>query len=87
MVTAEYKFRRDPLPISRDVFLVGLWLAASCRAASVGLRHGILRVKNHLPPANVSGLEDMLGRGGEVLAEGTSLVLAAATNLWIEVAG
>ena len=55
---------------------------AVCRdirgAAPGEIRSALLRVKLRPPPANSSGLEDALGRGGEVPAEGAVLLLIAA---------
>ena len=48
------------------------------RASSVELRSALLRVKKHLPPANTSGLEDVLGQGSEVPSDGTSPLLTSA---------
>ena len=48
------------------------------RASPSEVRSALLRVKKHLPPSNTSGLEDVLGQGGEVPSEGTSLLLMTA---------
>ena len=48
------------------------------RALCVELRRTLLRVKEHLPPADTSGLEDALGHGSDVPLDGTSLLLISA---------
>ena len=47
------------------------------RSSAVDLRGALLRAKKHLPRANASGLEDMLGQGCEVPSDGTSLFLTS----------
>ena len=49
------------------------------RQASPGeVRSALLRAKKRLPLSNTSGSEDVLGQGGEVPSESTSLLLMAA---------
>ena len=60
------KWGRDPPPMFEDVFGVCPSFVEIRRYSSINIRCGILRVKKHLPPANVPGLEDIFGRGGEV---------------------
>ena len=48
------------------------------RASPAEFRAALVRVKKHLPSSNTSGIEDVLGRGGEVPSDGASLLLMAA---------
>ena len=48
------------------------------RASPSELRSALLRVQKRLPPSNTSGLEDVLGQGGEAPPDGTSLLLTSA---------
>ena len=76
-VVDEKKARRDSLSICTDLFVVCPLRGDVRRASPIELRRVILRVKNPSAP-DASGLEDILGRGGEVPAEGTSLLPMAA---------
>ena len=42
------------------------------------LRSALLRVKKRRPPSNASGLDDVLGQGGDVPSDGTSLLVMTA---------
>ena len=48
------------------------------RASQSDLRTALARVTNRLPPSNAPGIRDVLGRGGEVPSDGTSLLLMTA---------
>lgn len=69
----EYRNKCDPLSARKDIFVVG-----PPRASSAELRCALFRAKEHLPPANTSGLEDVMGQGSEVPSNGTSLLLTSA---------
>ena len=64
-VVGDYKDRRDLASVRRDMFLVWPWMAGLRRASPPDLFTALIRVKKHLPPSNMSGIEDALGRGGE----------------------
>ena len=74
----EYKSRRDPFSICRDISSACPWMTELRRAAPADLRTALVRVKKHLPPSNAPGIEDALGRGGEVPPDGASLLLMTA---------
>ena len=74
MVVEEYKNRCDPAPICRDIFTVCPWLTELRRASPSELRTALARAKKRLPPPNTSGIEDVLGHGGEAPSDGTSLL-------------
>ena len=77
-VLIEFKSRCDPTSICRDIFVVCPWMVRLRQASPGEVRSALRRVKKHLPPSNASGLEDVLGQGGEVPSEGTSLLLMTA---------
>ena len=77
-VVDEYKDRCDPSSVRRDILVMCPWMAGLRRAPPSELRSALLRAKKHLPPSNTSGLEDVLGQGGEVPSGGTSLLLMTA---------
>ena len=54
------------------------WMVQLRHASPGEVRSALQRVKKHLPPSNASGLEDVLGQGGEVPSESTSLLLMTA---------
>ena len=58
--------------------MVCRWIVELRRARPSGLRTALERVKKHLPPSNMSGVEDVLGHGGDVPSASTSLLLMAA---------
>ena len=74
----EFKSRCGPTSICRDTFVVCPWMAQLRRASPSEVRSALLRAKKRLPPSNTSGLEDVLGQGGEVPSEGASLLLMTA---------
>ena len=76
--SGEYKSRRDPASVCRDIFVVRPWMGELRRASRTDLRTALVRAKKHLPPSNSPGLEDVLGQGGEVPSDGTSLLLTTA---------
>ena len=78
MVLDEFKSRCDPTSICRDIFVVCPWMVHLRQASPNDIRVALRRVKRHLPPSNSSGLEDVLGQGGEIPSEGTSLLLMTA---------
>ena len=77
-VIEEYKIRREPLFVRKDIFVARPLMFELRRAAFLELRSALLRVTRHLPPANTSGLEDALWPGSEIPSDGTSLLLASA---------
>ena len=77
-VIEEYKDWRDPLFTRKDIFALSPRMADFVRASLVELRSALLRVKKHLPPANTSGQEEVLGQGSEAPSDGTSLFLTSA---------
>ena len=77
-VVDEFKSRCDPTSICRDIFVVCPWMVRLRQASPGDIRSALRRVKKHLPPSNASGLEDVLGQGGEVPSESTSLLLMTA---------
>ena len=77
-VAGEHRNRRDPASICRDIFMVCPWMAELRRASPSELRTALVRVKKRLPLSNMSGIEDVLGHGGEVPSDGTSLLLTPA---------
>ena len=77
-VAGEYKSRRDPASVCRDIFSVCPWVTEVRRASPAELRAALVRVKKRLPPSSTSGIEDVLGHGGEVPSDGASLLLMAA---------
>ena len=77
-VLVEFKSRCDPTSICRDIFVVCPWMVQLRQASPGEVRSALRRVKKHLPPSNASGLEDVLGQGGEVPSESTSLLLMTA---------
>ena len=77
-VVVEFKSRCDPTSICRDIFVVCPWMVQLRQATPGEIRSALRRVKKHLPPSNASGLEDVLGQGGEVPSESTSLLLMTA---------
>ena len=54
------------------------WMSDIRRAAPREIRSALSRVMHQLPPTNSPGLEDGLGRGGDLPSEGGSLVVTAA---------
>ena len=64
-VAGEYKNRCDSASVCRDIFTACPWMVELRRAPPSDLRAVLARVKKRLPPSNLSGLEDVLGRGGE----------------------
>ena len=58
-VVAEYKSRRDPASVCRDIFSACPWITGVRRASPAELRAALVRVKKHLPPPNTSGVEDV----------------------------
>ena len=77
-VVEELQNRCDPLSARKNIFFVRPWMVDLRCAPFVELRSALLRAKEHLPPANTSGSEDVLGRGSEALSGGTSLFLTSA---------
>ena len=77
-VLDEFKSRCDPTSICRDIFVVCPWMVPLRQASPNEIRAALRRVKRHLPPSNSSGLEDVLGQGGDVPSESTSLLLMTA---------
>ena len=77
-VVGEYENRRDPASVHRDIFMARHWAAELRRAPPSDLRTALVRVKKHLPPLNMSGIEDVLGHGGEAPSDGTPLLLMTA---------
>ena len=71
-VVGEIKNRRDPAFARKDISPVCPWTGDLRCAGSVELRSAFLRAEKRSPPANTSGFEDALWRGGEVLSDGTS---------------
>ena len=69
----DYRAPRDPTSISKDLLPVCFQFFEIRRATSIHLRHSVLCVKKHLHAADVAGLRDILGQGGEDPTEGTSL--------------
>ena len=69
---------RDPLSICKDIFALCPCMVDIRRAPPRDLCQGILRAKKRPPPTNSSGLEDILGRGGEVLLWSVPLLLMTA---------
>ena len=65
--TGDYKGLCVPLSAQRDASAACPWMAGIRRAAPGGRR-----AKRHLPPANSSGPEGVLARGGGVPSEVTS---------------
>ena len=70
-VVDEYKARRDPPPICLDMFVARPWMVEIRRASRTEVRRGMSRAERNPPTGNASGLEDTLGRGGEVPIDGT----------------
>ena len=66
------------MPICSEIFVACPWMVNKRRAPPIDRRRGITRVQKRLLPAILSGLEDILGRGGEVPTEGAPLLLVAA---------
>ena len=62
-VLGDYKARRDPLKICKDILSFCPWLVEVRRATSIQLRHGILRVENHLLPSACHGPGSNSGSG------------------------
>ena len=62
----------------KDIFLIRPWMVDLRRASSAELRSALLRVKEHLPLSNTSGLDAALGQGSEVPPDRTSLLSMAA---------
>ena len=58
-VADEYKSRRDPASVCRDIFSACPWMTGVRRASPAELRAALVRVKKHLPPPNTSGVEDV----------------------------
>ena len=75
---ASIENRCDPMSICQDIFTVRPRMADVRRAAPGEIRSALPCVKHHLTPANASGLEDVIGRGGKDPLGGTSLLLMAA---------
>ena len=73
-VIDEYKTRRDPVSMCKDISAACPRMVELRRATPSEFRSALLRVKKHLAPANTSGLEDVLGQGSEVPPGGTSLL-------------
>ena len=48
------------------------------RAGTLHSLQGTLRMRERLPPAHLSGLQEILGPGGEVPLRGASFLIAAA---------
>ena len=74
----ERKNRRGPMLLRKDIFAACPRMVELRRASLAELRSAPLRVKKHVAPADTSGLEDVLGQGGEVPSDGTSLFLMTA---------
>ena len=72
------KSRCDPMLVRKDISLAHPREVELRRASPIELRSAPQRAKRHLAPANTSGLEDVLGQGGDGPSDGTSLVLMTA---------
>ena len=77
-VWGDYKNRRDPASARRDMFIVSPRTVESRRASPSDLRTALIRAKKQLPPSNMSGIEDVLGSGGEAPSDGASFLLMTA---------
>ena len=77
-VVGEYKNRCDPASVCRYISTVCPWVVEVRRASPSDLRAALVRVKKHLPPSNMPGLEDALGFGGEAPPDSASLLLMTA---------
>ena len=77
-VVGEYKSRRDPASVCRDISPVCPRMTEVRRASPAELRTALVRVKKRPPPPKTYGIEDALGYGGEVPPDGTSLLLMTA---------
>ena len=56
LVAGEYKNRRDPSSVCRDIFAGCPWAVELRRAPPSDLRTALVRVKKHLPPSGSRGL-------------------------------
>ena len=63
--------RRDPVAVCREVRVASPWVIEIRRAPKLQLRQGFLRIMKHLPPSNLSGLEDLPNQRAEVSSAGT----------------
>ena len=79
-VWGDYKNRRDPASARRDMFIVSPRTVESRRASPSDLRTALIRAKKQLPPSNMSGIEGVLGHGGEVPSDGASLLPMTARS-------
>ena len=77
-VAEEYKNRCDSASACRDIATACPWMVELRRATPPDLRTAPARVRKRLPPPNISGLEDVLGHGGEAPSDSASLLLIPA---------
>ena len=73
-VIDEYKRRRDPSYVRKDIFNIRPRMAETRHAPTSDLRSALLRVNKHLSPADAPGSEDALGRGGGASLYGASVL-------------
>ena len=77
---SDYKSRSGPVAARNEMATVFPRLIAIRRASGVRLRWGVPRMAKRFPPANISGLGDILVQGGKVPPGGTSSLLTVAQS-------
>ena len=73
-----YRARCDPTSVCKDILAASPWMAELNRASPGELRSAVLREQKHLAPANMSGLEEVLGQGGDIPSDGASFLFMTA---------
>ena len=75
---AGYRFRRGPMSICKDIFVVGPWM--------VDIRRGVISVGKRLLPSLASGFED-IGAYGRGLRRWFFALSYSGSKMWIRPAG
>ena len=81
-VNAEYKDRCDPLFVRKDIFAARQRMVNLRSATPVEMRSAPLRVEKHVPPANTSGLGDVLGQVSRSAVERNLAVFGVSSDVW-----
>ena len=71
-VVDDYKSRRDPMLVCKDISIVRPWMVELRRAPPTESRSVLQRAKKHLAPEKTSDSEDVLGQGSDIPSDGTS---------------
>ena len=82
---SDYKSRCDPTVARREMANVCSRLIVIRGATCIQLRQGALRMRNRLTPANASGLDAVVGRGGAIRRN--LVIVDGGANWWRGVLG